>query len=123
MVTVTKQFRFEAAHHLPDYNGPCSNLHGHSYLLEVEVCKTKYTDKLCKYGGMVIDFGDLKRIVNSNVVDRLDHQYLNDILPIIPTAENMVEWIADQLQTSALGESIYRIRLWETVNSCATWRK
>lgn len=123
MITVTKQFTFEAGHHLPNYDGPCGTPHGHSYRIQVEVCKTKYTDKLCKYEGMVIDFGDLKRIVNSNVVDRLDHQYLNDVLPVIPTAENMVEWITNQLRTSALGDSILRIRLWETADSYAEWRK
>jgi 6-pyruvoyltetrahydropterin/6-carboxytetrahydropterin synthase len=123
MVTVTKLFTFDSAHFLPEYDGPCGNLHGHTYLLEIEVCKTKQTKKLCHYDGMVMDFGDLKDIVESNVVGRLDHQCLNDVLPVIPTAENMVEWIADQLQTSALGQSVQRIRLWETPNSFAEWRR
>jgi 6-pyruvoyltetrahydropterin/6-carboxytetrahydropterin synthase len=123
MVTVTKLFTFDSAHFLPEYDGKCARLHGHCFLLEVEVCKTKETEKLCHYDGMVMDFGDLKDIVESNVVGRLDHQCLNDVLPVIPTAENMVEWIADQLQTSALGQSVQRIRLWETPNSFAEWRR
>lgn len=71
-VQVTKEFRFEAAHFLPDHAGVCAHLHGHSYVLEVTVGGPVGSD------GMVVDFADLGAVVRGLVVDDLDHTLLND---------------------------------------------
>jgi 6-pyruvoyltetrahydropterin/6-carboxytetrahydropterin synthase len=108
-MTVTKQFRFEAAHQLNDYGGPCANLHGHSYLLEVSITGTSLTD------GMLMDFTALKALVQP-LVDMLDHNYLN-IIFTVPTAEVMVLWFGRMLR--AENSNICRIKLWETTTSYA----
>lgn len=119
MITVTKIFKFDAAHQLPDYEGKCQNLHGHTWALEVEVVGMR--NNPTTYPGMVVDFGDLKRIVNELIIDRLDHHYINEVIPGAPTAENMVLWVANELLNAGIG--VERLKLWETDTSCATWRK
>lgn len=119
MITVTKIFKFDAAHLLPEYEGKCKNLHGHSFVLDVEIAGMYNGPKV--YDTMVLDFGDLKQIVTEEIIDRLDHHYLNEIIPGPPTAENMVGWIARILGERGL--DVVRVNLWETDTSCATWRK
>jgi len=72
-IRITKQFDFETGHALYGYDGKCKNVHGHSYKLSVTVIgkPISSTDNV-KYG-MVIDFGDLKKIVSSEIVDKFDH--------------------------------------------------
>lgn len=72
-IRITKQFDFETGHALYGYDGKCKNVHGHSYKLSVTVIgkPISETDNV-KYG-MVIDFGDLKKIVASEIVDKFDH--------------------------------------------------
>jgi len=106
-VLITKQFTFNSAHYLPDHPGHCRNLHGHTYRLELTV-KGPVDGKT----GMVMDFEDLKRIVQKNVVNRLDHCLLNDVLPSVPTAENIALWICRSLQAEL--PAIYKVKLWET---------
>jgi 6-pyruvoyltetrahydropterin/6-carboxytetrahydropterin synthase len=103
--SVTRSFRFEAAHQLPWHDGACRNLHGHSYRLEVTV------EGPIGAQGMVIDFGDLKAVVGRQVLDRFDHRYLNDLFDN-PTAELIAAEIWKSLEAEGLGVS--RIRLWET---------
>jgi len=124
MITITKQFRFEAAHTLPNHSGSCKNLHGHSYLLEVEIGGVVNKDEKSPSYGMIMDFGDLKKIVKEKIIDKLDHTNLND-LGIYPTAENLVGWIYFMLKEWAEHEwvNLVRIRLYETVDSYAEWRK
>jgi queuosine biosynthesis protein QueD len=99
MISVTKIFTFEAAHYLEDYPGKCATMHGHSYKLEIEVAGDGVGDNW-----MVVDFGDLKKVVNEEVVDKLDHKCLNEVLvnaadqPVVATAENMCVWIAMKLK-------------------------
>jgi len=120
--SVTKAFHFEAAHYLPNYDGDCSYLHGHSYKLEVTVGGPNITksDEMCD-GSMVIDFKQLKRKVDYYIIDTLDHTYLNEILPGVPTAEFMCAWIYERLSSPAFGNlrGLKRIRLWETADSFA----
>ena len=71
---VLKEFEFDAAHYLPEYNGKCERLHGHTYKLVVKVEGTPDKE------GMVIDFIRLKNIVKEEVLSKLDHACLNDIL-------------------------------------------
>ncbi|MFH1403613.1 MAG: 6-carboxytetrahydropterin synthase QueD [Candidatus Altiarchaeota archaeon] len=98
-----RTFYFDAAHHLPDYKGGCEHVHGHTYRLEVEV------EGDIKDDGMVLDFNDLKKVVNKEVIDELDHSDLNKILDN-PTAENITQWIWDCLEGKIM---VSRIRLWE----------
>jgi len=66
---ITKQFTFETGHALYGYDGKCRNIHGHSYKLSVTVIGKPISDSSNVKYGMVIDFGDLKKIVNKEIVD------------------------------------------------------
>ncbi len=105
---VTKSFHFEAAHQLPWHAGRCRKLHGHGYRLEVTV------EGPLDGNGVVVDFDDLKAVVQREVVDRYDHAYLNDLLDN-PTAELIAADAWKRLE--AAGTSPARIRLWETPTS------
>ena len=119
MVTVTKIFMFEASHHLPHYVGACHNLHGHSYKLEVTVGGEVNRDPSNPKCGMIIDFKDLKKIVNEVAVDKYDHSYLNDFFEN-PTAEIMVNQIAlDIIGKLPVGLCLVSCKLWETTTSYA----
>lgn len=72
-IRITKQFSFETGHALHGYDGKCKNVHGHSYKLYVTVIGTPIDDSSNVKYGMVIDFGDLKKIVNEEIVDLFDH--------------------------------------------------
>jgi len=98
-----REFYIDAAHYLPDYDGKCENLHGHTYKLEVVV------EGKIKKDGMVMDFGRIKEVVDSEVVEELDHKQLNEIIDN-PTAENLVEWICKRLKGKL---PLYSIKLWE----------
>lgn len=118
MITVTKHFEFESAHCLENHPGKCKHVHGHSYKLEVEVSGEKNDQ------GMIIDFGDLKSIVNIEIIEELDHKMLNEVFDFPATAENMVEWIASKLGAVLREQKavhLKRIRLYETSSSYAEW--
>lgn len=118
-VSVTKSFGFEASHHLPDYDGACNRLHGHSYKMQVTV-----SGSVDEISGMIVDFHVLKSIVNKEVVDKYDHQYLNDFFQN-PTAENMVQHIFKELSTkfTKMGLVLDSVKLWETASSFAECRR
>ena len=152
MLTVTRRFEFCYGHKLPGYDGKCANLHGHNSVLEIEVSGQEGIP----YSGMVTDFGDLKKFVMENIIEALDHHYLNEdsawqawsryctILSssvgrddpryrmligttssVNPTAENMVQfilWVLNK-QGSPYRGHVESIRLSETPNSWATWRR
>jgi 6-pyruvoyltetrahydropterin/6-carboxytetrahydropterin synthase len=129
------------AHALWGYDGLCKNIHGHSYVLKVTVSGKPIEDTGDKKLGMVIDFGDLKRVVNKYIVDVFDHSLiLNEKAPVEkftgmdemfdrktwfdfqPTAENLVIYFADILLAQLpLDIKLQSIRLYETVNSYAEW--
>ncbi|MBR2190189.1 MAG: 6-carboxytetrahydropterin synthase QueD [Eubacterium sp.] len=119
MLTVTKIFKFEAAHWLPFYDGACHNLHGHSYKLEVTVTGKINENVKNPQCGMIIDFSVLKGIVEEKIIRRFDHSNLNDFFSN-PTAENMVEYFAESINM-ALPTNIVlvSIKLWETDSSYA----
>ena len=118
-VSVTKGFCFEAAHHLPKYDGACNRLHGHSYKMQVTV-----SGSVDEATGMIVDFNVLKKVVNDKVVDKYDHRNLNEFFAN-PTAENMVQVIFKELSTtfSKMGLTLESIKLWETENSFAECRR
>lgn len=116
MITVTKTFSFDAAHNIPNHLGKCRSLHGHTYSLEITIMR-RPDGSIDKESGMVMDFGDLKKIV-APVIEKLDHSFINDTIAL-PTAENMLEWIAAELRPALPG--LCRMRLWETPTSYAEW--
>ncbi|WP_297806330.1 6-carboxytetrahydropterin synthase [uncultured Polaribacter sp.] len=141
-IRITKQFTFEAGHALYGYDGKCKNLHGHSYKLFVTVIGSPISDpKNVKYG-MVLDFGDLKKIVNEEIVDVFDHatvfnkntphlELANELIKrehhvlltdYQPTTEMMVIDFADKLK-KRLPKTIklHSIKLQETDSSFAEW--
>lgn len=122
-ISVTKIFRFEAAHFLPHYNGACARLHGHSYKLEVTVSSPVVFDPDNNaVESMVMDFSQLSTIVKKKIVDKYDHQNLNDFFGM-PTAEYMsvcffydlkkeLKYLDDSLKLES-------VKLWETETSYA----
>ena len=140
-IRVTKEFRFEAAHALKGYDGPCRNVHGHSYELSVTVIGTPITDGQSVKLGMVMDFGDLKKIIKKQIVDPFDHALLLNselpgeelqkfgepftnivLLPYQPTSENFLLDFAKRIHGFLPpGVTLHSLRLRETSNSYAEW--
>ncbi len=141
-IRITKQFSFETGHALYGYDGKCRNVHGHSYKLSVTVIGTPITDNSNVKYGMVIDFGDLKKIVKSEIVDIFDHATVfNKNTPHIdlakelenrghnvilvdyqPTSENMVIDFADKIERLLPNHiQLYSLKLQETDTSFAEW--
>ena len=118
--SITKTFHFEAAHHLPEHQGKCARLHGHSYKLEVTL-RGPIKDALgTSDHGMVMDFSDLSQIVKQAIIEPLDHQDLNAVTGVYTTAENLVHWVWSELINHGLPQGLlHRIRLWETETSFA----
>ncbi|MGE7182405.1 6-carboxytetrahydropterin synthase QueD [Peribacillus sp. NPDC006672] len=122
-VMVSKEFTFDAAHHLHDYEGKCKNLHGHTY--KVIFGLSGYTDSR----GLMIDFGDIKDIWKNEIEIHLDHRYLNETLPLMnTTAENMVVWIYEKMAEALSlkeyeGARVEFVRLYETPTSYAEARR
>ncbi len=100
---VGRIFYFDAAHYLTEYKGKCERLHGHTYTLEVVVEDEQKGD------GMVIDFNELKKVVNEAIIDKLDHSNMNDFFDT-PTSENIAKWIFDELSNRL---RIHSVKLWE----------
>lgn len=123
-VLVSKEFTFDAAHHLHCYEGKCKNLHGHTYKVIFGI--SGFVDDI----GLVIDFGDIKRIWKEEIEVYLDHRYLNETLPKMnTTAENMVVWIYEKMKESLTNRSenndfrVEFVRLFETPTSYAEVRR
>lgn len=120
VVEIVKEFRFESAHFLNDYIGPCAHIHGHSYRLQVGVKGSMNPV------GLVLDFKDLKELVRVEVIEKMDHQMLNHVLHFNPTAENMVVYLFDTLNSVLVARGapygISLVRLWETETSYAEYR-
>jgi 6-pyruvoyltetrahydropterin/6-carboxytetrahydropterin synthase len=141
-IRITKLFNFETGHALFGYDGKCKNVHGHSYKLSVTVIGNPITDTTHVKLGMVIDFGDLKKIVKEEIVDQFDHatvfnkntphiELANELInrghEVIladyqPTSENMVIDFAAKI-TSRLPKNIqlHSLKLQETDTSFAEW--
>lgn len=124
-VLVSKEFTFDSAHHLHDYEGKCKNLHGHTY--KVIFGLSGFVDER----GLMIDFGDIKEIWKTEIEIYLDHKYLNETLPPMnTTAENMVVWIYEEMaealeerQDQYDGARVEFVRLYETPTSFAEARR
>ncbi|MED3393531.1 6-carboxytetrahydropterin synthase QueD [Bacillus wiedmannii] len=126
-VMVSKEFTFDAAHHLHCYEGKCKNLHGHTYKVVFGI--SGYVNEI----GLAIDFGDIKEIWKNEIEIYLDHRYLNETLPAMnTTAENMVVWIYEKMAEALLkdnrankykGARVEFVRLFETPTSYAEVRR
>jgi 6-pyruvoyltetrahydropterin/6-carboxytetrahydropterin synthase len=112
-----KEFEFDSAHFLPNYNGKCEALHGHTYKLAVKLQGRPNRD------GMIMDFVELKNTVTEKVIDVLDHSCLNDLI-VQPSAENIAAWIWDRLRGSLHRDNcaLYELELWETRTSGVVYR-
>jgi len=134
MVSITKIFTFEAAHAISEHTGQCRHVHGHSYRLEVCVSAEQF-DEL----GMVMDFKELKQIVNENYLDYLDHalilkrdsahRFLSDsseakvfLMDAEPTVEQMLLLAVDTIRPNLPERvSLVRLKLYETATSFGEW--
>ena len=107
MYYVTKKIEISGAHCLElDYPSKCTNLHGHNWNITI-YCKSKELDK----NGMVVDFSKIKR----KIVDKLDHQIVNDVIGMNPTAENIARWCQQQVP------NCYRVDVQESSGNLATY--
>ncbi len=141
-IRITKQFYFETGHALYGYDGKCRNVHGHSYRLAVTVIGTPLQDNTNSKYGMVIDFGDLKKIVSSEIVDKFDHATVfNKNTPHLeiakelkerghhivlvdyqPTSEMMLVDFAEKIQKKLPKHiKLHSLKLQETETSWAEW--
>lgn len=113
---VGKEFTFDSAHFLPRYHGECERLHGHTYRLRVTVEGPVDKD------GLVIDFAILKRVVKSEVLDKLDHRLINDVIRVA-SCENIARWIWKKLKAGKAlrGVRLSEIKLWESPTSFAIY--
>ena len=141
VIRITKEFKFEMAHALKDYDGACRNIHGHSYEMKVTISGTHVDDKNNPKLGMVMDFGDLKKIVRETIVEVFDHalvlkdNYPNNLkaelknnfnkiifLDYQPTSELMVADFAERIKAKLPDSvSLKYLLLRETVTSYAEW--
>ncbi len=115
---VTRQFSFAAAHHLTDYKGACERPHGHTYKLAITV------EGPVKSDGLVLDFVDLKKIVNERVIDLVDHTDLNDRFKN-PSAELISIGIWEQLKDIGAATNtavkLRKVKLWEGETTYVTY--
>lgn len=125
-VLVSKEFTFDAAHHLHAYEGKCKNLHGHTYKVVFGI--SGKPDEV----GITVDFGQIKEIWKSEIEPFLDHRYLNETLPPMnTTAENMVVWLYEQMEHALSQQEAFIqqetrtefVRLYETPTSYAEVRR
>jgi 6-pyruvoyltetrahydropterin/6-carboxytetrahydropterin synthase len=141
IIRVTKEFSFEMAHVLWNYDGPCRNVHGHSYRLFVTVCGLPLEDPDNPKNGMVLDFTDLKKIVKKEIISVFDHAVVVNkgfdeektgmffrlfgntvIVDYQPTCENLVADFALRI-TKCLPSSVklHSLKLYETATSFSEW--
>jgi 6-pyruvoyltetrahydropterin/6-carboxytetrahydropterin synthase len=122
MFEVSVEETFAAGHALRNYRGKCENMHGHNYRVQLTFSGAEL-DTI----GLLIDFVAVKKLMQT-VVDRLDHQYLNDLAPfdaLNPSAENMAKYFYDEV-SRGLGQAtpvkLGQVRVWETDTTSATYR-
>lgn len=121
MFEVCVEQSFASAHALRNYKGKCENVHGHNWKVHVIIEGEKLDG-----AGLLIDFIDVKNLMGE-VIDRLDHQHLNDIPPfdvVNPSAENIAEYFYQEM-SKGLGTAPVRIqavKVWETDIQSATYR-
>jgi len=110
---LSRTFKFDAAHKLVDYPGVCRRIHGHTYTLTVTV-EGEPDDT-----GMIIDFFDIKKVVEETVITKVDHTYLNDFYEQ-PTVENVAVDIFQELKKAfePYNVRLHSVKLYEGEKSC-----
>lgn len=139
IIRITKEFTFEGAHALKGYDGKCKHIHGHSYRLFVTFRGETSEVKNHPKSGMVIDFTEIKNLVNNLIIEPFDHALiLRDDSPLTqeikqsysnvhivnfqPTCENLVNYFADILsKNKPEGLELFSIKLHETATSFVEW--
>lgn len=140
-IRLTKEFNFESAHALQNYDGKCKNMHGHSYKLFVTIIGEPINDSTDPKNGMVMDFGILKKIVDDEITNSYDHSVLlnkNDpkakdlrnysyfsnfkLTDYQPTCENLLIEFAQKIKTKLpQNVKLHSLKLHETATSYAEW--
>ncbi len=138
---ITKAFTFEMAHQLLNYEGQCRNIHGHSYTLYVTIGGEALCNPLDPGDGMVMDFSELKKIVNKEIVHPYDHALVLNYLtpadhilqlqsvtekiiltPFQPTCENLTVYFAGVLSDCLPAHvRLLKLKLYETSTSYCEW--
>lgn len=141
IIRLTKEFSFEAAHALGGYDGPCREIHGHSYRLFVTIKGRPSCNENDPKQGMVMDFGVLKKIVGEEIISRFDHALVlrttadEELRKVLasqfdnlvevdyqPTCENMLNDFAHRIAARLPeGVMLHSLRLHETASSYAEW--
>ena len=137
MYYLKSEASFDAAHFLKDYEGRCSNLHGHRWRVTAEICGEALSCEP-QTRGMLVDFGDLKSALKM-ICDELDHSliyeegslraatlealreegFLLNELPFRPTAENLARYIYRRMADE--GFAMRRVEVFETPANCAAY--
>ncbi len=144
-LTITRRLEFDAGHRIPNHGGQCRHLHGHRYAIELTVQGPVNASRGQADDGMVIDFGDVKRIALTHLVEPWDHAFLvakqdtvlvhfleslpnhkTVVLDDVPTVENLVKFAFDRLAPIFAAEtqgklSLFSVRLYETPNCWADY--
>ncbi|MBQ2395214.1 MAG: 6-carboxytetrahydropterin synthase [Alistipes sp.] len=141
-IRLTKEFSFESAHALEGYDGKCRHIHGHSYRLYVTIIGEPISDSVNPKYGMVMDFGELKKLVNEEIVDRMDHAFVmrrtdsaDEVNMVLsegfgnvvlvdyqPTCENMLVDFAERISRRLpAGVALHSLKMHETATSYAEW--
>ncbi|MBW2563853.1 MAG: 6-carboxytetrahydropterin synthase QueD [Deltaproteobacteria bacterium] len=113
--------RFAAAHQLKMVAKKCENLHGHNW--KIEVC---LAGEALNSAGVLMDFGQLKEFL-SEIIERLDHKFLNELESFNdsfpPSSENIAYFIANELKASINNPlvKVSSVTAWESENACATY--
>ena len=147
--TISKEIEFDAGHRVSTHGSKCRNPHGHRYKVRVTCRGSIIDDPSRPDHGMLVDFGDLKNIMNERVHDVLDHgfivwqddmvvremmgswaekmEWLMIVFPYIPTAENIARWTWEQLENEIKDRfggdlELEEVAVWETPTSVAYYR-
>ncbi|HRG51617.1 MAG TPA: 6-carboxytetrahydropterin synthase [Bacteroidia bacterium] len=138
-IRVTKEFRFEMAHALLGYDGPCKNIHGHSYQLAVTLKGKPINNELDSKNGMVVDFADIKKLVTAQIIQPFDHALVLNketsvqlkselqehkllMVAFQPTCENMLIHFVEKIKNALPPElTLHHLFLRETSTSFAEW--
>ena len=123
MFEVAVEQVFASAHALRNYKGRCENVHGHNWKVRV-VIEGQQLDET----GMLVDFLDVKSLM-AGIIDRIDHQFLNEIPPFDvtnPSAENIAEYFYQKMNAGLTGTPVpvrvREVKIWETDIQSATYR-
>lgn len=139
MYTLQTSADFDSAHFLKGYDGKCSNIHGHRWLVEVTVTSEDVEEE-GQIRGMIVDFKTLKEALKQ-LVDELDHSLIMESgslrektkaaldeegfriveLPFRPTAENLAKYFFDRMEE--MGYQVMLVKVYETPNNCAGYSR